>query len=116
MLLALERGQDRGQQFRVDQSAPVVALGAQPNEHLAGRGMFANTALQHFLQLGVLSGVPKHMRDLSDHSAVRRLHQLQRARAPALSKGGRQRLQDAFLFRRRQLWQDQDQPPLLIDN
>ena len=78
--------------------------------------MFANAALQHFLQLSVPSGVTKHVRNLSDHSAVRRLHQLQRAYAPAIAERSRQRLQDALFFRGRYLRQDRHQSAFLIDN
>ena len=69
--------------------------------------MFAKASLQHFLQLGVLPRVSKDMRNLSDHSTVSCLHQLQRARAPTLAQCGGQRLQDPLFFRGRQLWQDQ---------
>ena len=105
MLFSLEGGENRREQIRGNQLAPGLFFAAQPNEYLARGRMFANTSFEHCPKLGMLTGFIQNARNLGHHSAVGSLHQVQRALRPARAKCSWQRLQNAFLLRRRQVWQ-----------
>ena len=117
MLFALERGEDRPQQIRSNQVAPILFFAAQPNRAsrswLNVRECFAPASSE---ARRVARFRSRCARNLRHHSTVARLHETQGPLCPACSQRGRQRLQNAFLFCRWQVWQDRCQTLFLFHN
>src|SRR5947207_3060283 len=98
MLIALKSRKDRAEQVGGDQIRPLVAIFTEPEEHFAGGGMFAQTAIERGAQFRSVSRFGEDLRKLRNEPRVAALHELERACDPAVAERCGESLEGAALL------------------